>query len=103
MSIVLHRHEHLYPGVEESLIRTDELPEDIRQVEKLFEGVSVVLSTLSSLSNPVVQQRVAVKGRGVEVNHLVVDEASQISVFQYLVSWVFFLGVQMLILGFSIY
>lgn len=77
------RHEHLYPGVEEELIRTDELPDDPRQLNDLFVNVRVVLCTLSSLSNPVIQQKVCLER--VPINNLVVDEASQISVFQYLV------------------
>ena len=69
--------------MEGQLVRTDELPDDPRSLDKMFGNVKVILCTLSCLSNPVVQQRVYNR---VPINHLVIDEASQISIFQYLVS-----------------
>ncbi|KAI5119293.1 hypothetical protein M0805_008208 [Coniferiporia weirii] len=75
-------HEHLYGDVEDNLIRTDEFPGQPRDVDLLFSGISIVLCTLSTLSNPVlVEKRIF---ELVPVENLVVDEASQIGVFNYL-------------------
>ena len=80
----LQRHEHLYPPVEDKLIISDELTEmDARALDLKFRGVRVVLCTLSMLSNATVRQRV-IKSK-VKMNHLVIDEASQISIFQLMV------------------
>ncbi|KAF8994646.1 P-loop containing nucleoside triphosphate hydrolase protein [Cyathus striatus] len=75
-------HEHLYAGVESNLIRSDELPGDRVGVERLFNGSTIVLSSLSMLSNPAFE----INGIFdlVPVERLVVDEASQIRVFEYL-------------------
>ena len=79
------RHEHIYDDrVEESLIRTDEISTTSHDLEVLFDDVHVVLCTLSTLSNPVIGRR-NVHGY-VPVTNLVVDEVSQIGVFNYLVS-----------------
>ena len=79
------RHEHIYDDrVKESLIRTDEIPTTSHELEVLFDNVHVVLCTLSTLSNPVIERRNV--HRYVPVMNLVVDEASQIGIFNYLVS-----------------
>ncbi|KAF8994638.1 P-loop containing nucleoside triphosphate hydrolase protein, partial [Cyathus striatus] len=76
-------HEHLYAGIESNLIRSDKLPNDKVGMERLFNGSSIVLSTLSMLSNPVLE----INGSFdlVPVKRLVIDEASQIRVFEYMV------------------
>ena len=75
------RHEHIYSEVEAQLIRTDELPVDL---PRFFGGTNVILCTISTLSSP------ALQGKGmfdvVRVENLVVDEASQIALLDYLVS-----------------
>lgn len=81
---MLLRHEQIYEDVKSQLVRTDELPKKPRDVEILFHNIKVVLCTLGTLSNP----KLLEKGifELVPVEHLVVDEASQIGVLNYLVS-----------------
>ncbi len=64
------------------MVRTDKFPKDPVDVDRLFEGVRVVLCTISMLSNPIL------KGifDHVPLTNLVVDEASQIGIYNYLVS-----------------
>ena len=54
-----------------------------RAIDLEFEGVRVVLCTLNMLSNETVRKKIM--RSHVPMNHLVIDEASQISVFQLLV------------------
>ncbi|KAF8994635.1 P-loop containing nucleoside triphosphate hydrolase protein [Cyathus striatus] len=75
-------HEHLYVGVESNLIRSDELPKDKVGVERLFNGSTIVLSTLGMLSSPALERNGTFDL--VPVERLVVDEASQIRIFEYL-------------------
>lgn len=67
----------------ERLIRSDELPEDVRALERTLGASCVILSTLSTLSNP------GLDANGmfdcVPVERLVIDEASQINAFEYMV------------------
>jgi hypothetical protein len=78
------RHEHIYEHIVDNLLRSDDLPQRKEELERMLAGVSLILSTLSMLSNP------AFDNLGmfelVPVCHLIVDEASQIDTFQYLVS-----------------
>lgn len=78
------RHEHIYePKVEELLIRTDQLPADVKDVAYKLLGVKVMLSTLSTLNNPsLVTKRIF---DFVPLTNLVVDEASQIGILNYMV------------------
>lgn len=69
------RHEHLYQRLNANIIRSDEF----RIAEKQLNGCPVVLCTLSMLSNPRVQGFMHV----VSINTLVVDEASQIAIQDY--------------------
>ncbi|KAF5370959.1 hypothetical protein D9757_009876 [Collybiopsis confluens] len=75
-------HEHIYKEIEKYLIRTDRLPKDRVAVSRMIGGSTVILSTLALLSNP------ALDDNGtftiVPVENLVVDEASQIDVFDYM-------------------
>lgn len=79
--------------MEEKLIRSDEFPPsgDMVAMERLFGGNTVILCTLSMLSNPVVVQSGLTKL--VPVQRLIIDEASQIDVFEFLVSVFAVLGI----------
>lgn len=77
--------------MEEKLIRSDEFPDDMVAMERLFEGNTVILCTLSMLSNPIVVQSGLTKL--VPVERLIIDEASQIDVFEFLVSIFSVLGM----------
>ena len=65
------------------VIRSDELPDTPGEVSMMFSDVTVVLCTLSMLSNP------KLKDCGlfgvIPVTALVIDEASQIDVFEFMV------------------
>ncbi|KIJ32689.1 hypothetical protein M422DRAFT_184126, partial [Sphaerobolus stellatus SS14] len=76
-------HKHIYEKIEGYIIRSDESPEDRTQMERVLGGSVVILTTLSMLSNP-----------GLDINgtfslvpkkKLVVDETSQISIFEYMI------------------
>ena len=75
------RHEHIYKNIEDSIVRMDTLIPSPVEVERTFEGVMVVLCTLSNLSNPGLPSITNL----IPVKHLVVDEASQISLFDFMV------------------
>jgi hypothetical protein len=78
-----YRHEELYEGIGAKVIRSDELPDDKRQVSMLFRGATVVLCTLGMLSNPKLLD-CGLFGL-LPVKSLVIDEASQIDVFEFMV------------------
>jgi hypothetical protein len=69
--------------IQEKLIRSDELPQNPRDLNLALGGTCIMLSTLSMLSNP------ALDAKGVfefvPVKQLVIDEASQINVFDFMV------------------
>jgi len=86
MEIVIYtqyRHEKLYEEIQAKVIRSDELPQSRREIKMMFRGATVVLCTLSMLSNP----KLAECGLFdiLPVTSLVVDEASQIDVFDFMV------------------
>jgi hypothetical protein len=66
------------------VIRSDDLPDSMSGVSKTFRGITVVLCTLSMLSNP----KLVDCGLFdiLPMNSLVIDEASQIDVFEFMVS-----------------
>jgi hypothetical protein len=70
--------------VEGNLIRSDELPPERAATGRVFDDVFVVLCTVDMLSNPVLEH--AGVFDLVPVQNLVVDEASQIYVGDYMVS-----------------
>jgi hypothetical protein len=74
----------LYEEIQDKVIHPDDLPESMSVVSKTFRGITVVLCTLSMLSNPIL------RGCGLfdilPVNSLVIDEASQIDIFEFMVS-----------------
>lgn len=75
----------MYKEVEHSLIRIDELPSTFNpaEMEIIFDGIRVVLCTLSALSNPALLDKRLFSL--VRMQNLIIDEASQISIFNYLV------------------
>lgn len=79
-----YRHEHIYEKIENHLLRSDELPSDLNAMERTINGSPVILCTLSMLSNPILKDRSLYKL--VPVERLVVDEASQIDVGEFMVS-----------------
>ncbi|KAJ7079450.1 P-loop containing nucleoside triphosphate hydrolase protein [Mycena belliarum] len=76
-------HEDIYGPIEDFLLRTDELTNpDARGLVHLLQDAQIVLSTLSTLSNPGLDQ-IRIFSL-VPLERLVVDEASQINVFDYM-------------------
>jgi regulator of nonsense transcripts 1 len=73
----------LYEEIEDMVIRSDELPKTPLEVSRLFGDVTVVLCTLSTLSNPKLKQCGLI--RVIPVASLVIDEASQIDVYEFMV------------------
>jgi hypothetical protein len=72
------RHEHLYGKIRENIIVSDIKSDDLR--EKL-QGTQVILCTLSMISNQRLQK---VATQMVPIINVIVDEASQIEVGQYM-------------------
>jgi hypothetical protein len=77
------RHEELYVKIENMVIRSDELPNTPLEVSRMFGDVTVVLCTLGTLSNPKLNDCGIL--RVLPVESLVIDEASQIDVFEFMV------------------
>ncbi|KZT04829.1 P-loop containing nucleoside triphosphate hydrolase protein [Laetiporus sulphureus 93-53] len=77
-------HEYLYERFENVLICSDDLSgnKDPGAAERLFGGSTVVLCTLSMLSNPVLEDCLIFKL--IPMEKLVIDEASQIDVFEFM-------------------
>ncbi|KAH9917839.1 P-loop containing nucleoside triphosphate hydrolase protein [Fomitopsis serialis] len=75
-------HEHLYTKIERNVIRSDAFGDHVVGSERLLLGSTVILCTLSMLSS----QRLATSGytRLVPVETVIVDEASQIELGDYL-------------------
>jgi len=73
-----HRHEHLYSKIFNNVIRSDSFTGS--QLKKDLKGVKVILCTLSMLSNP---QLIVYISRMIPITTLVIDEASQIEVGDY--------------------
>ena len=77
------RHEKLYETIQDKVIRSDDLPKSPQMVLKLFGDATVVLCTLSMLSNPKLVECGLVNV--LPMKSLVIDEASQIDVFEFMV------------------
>jgi regulator of nonsense transcripts 1 len=75
---LLSRHEHLYSKISANIIRSDDFSN--KGLKKMLNGARVVLCTLSMLSNP----RLITISRSNPVTTLVIDEASQIELGDYL-------------------
>jgi regulator of nonsense transcripts 1 len=73
----------LYVEIEATLIRSDELPNRPGDVSRMFGDVKVVLCTLGMLSNPQLDNCGLFDV--IPVRSLVIDEASQIDVFEFMV------------------
>ncbi|KAJ7707601.1 AAA domain-containing protein, partial [Mycena rosella] len=69
-------HEHLYGKIVDNVVRSDELTDDIVALEHRFMGTRVVLCTLSMLSN----SKIAPVTRLVPLQMVMVDEASQVEI-----------------------
>ncbi|GLB44387.1 putative nuclear-transcribed mRNA catabolic process, nonsense-mediated decay [Lyophyllum shimeji] len=73
-------HEHIYEAIQQKVLLSDDLLtlKDVGATERLLGGSCIMLSTLSMLSNPTMD-KVGVF-RVVPLERLVVDEASQIKI-----------------------
>lgn len=78
--IDFYRHEHLYGRINLNLIRSDDFPDDLVGTERLLLGARVMLCTLSMLSHG----KLPLFNQIVPVQTLIVDEASQIEIGDYL-------------------
>lgn len=78
------RHEHLYEKLQGRFIRSDELFADAVDAERMLGSSSVILCTISMLSNPAIDNCGIF--RLIPVERLIVDEASQIDTFEFMVS-----------------
>jgi hypothetical protein len=79
---MLSRHEHPYRRIKENIIVSDKLSKSgpIQRALQL-EGTQVILCTLSMVSNPKLQ--LAGVTQVVPIVNVIIDEASQIEVGQY--------------------
>ncbi|TRM58031.1 P-loop containing nucleoside triphosphate hydrolase protein [Schizophyllum amplum] len=76
-------HESIYTAIEQKLIRSDEFPPDTGSLARFIGDARVILSTVSMLSNPKLEQ-LRMYNDVMPVERLVIDEASQINVFDYM-------------------
>ncbi|KIJ46585.1 hypothetical protein M422DRAFT_164892, partial [Sphaerobolus stellatus SS14] len=74
-------HEHSYIEIETCVIRSDML--DGQSLDRLLGGSEIILTTLRMLSNLVLDKAEALFT--IPMEKLVIDEASQINVFEYMV------------------
>lgn len=77
---MLSRHEHLYGRIKENIIVSDKFTKS-GPILRALQGTQVILCTLSMISNPKLQL-VGVT-QVVPVVNVIIDEASQIEVGQY--------------------
>lgn len=73
-------HEHLYEKIHANVIDSSMFPDDNVSANRLLLGCRVILCTLSMLSN----NKLAIFSRLVPIEFVVVDEASQIEIGDYL-------------------
>jgi superfamily I DNA and/or RNA helicase len=73
------RHEHLYEKTEHKMIRTDSLPETRLEAQRMLLGARVILCTSATLLN----ERLANIAAVAPVETLIMDEASQIEIGDY--------------------
>lgn len=76
------RHEHLYHQLENNFIRSDDFPNSVTEAALALAGAQVILCTLSMLSHPGL--RASGIASLVEIQTIIVDEASQIEVGDYI-------------------
>jgi len=65
------------------LIRSDELPKQKNDLERIIADSTIILCTLSMISNPALNENGTFEI--VPFERLVIDEASQINAFEFLV------------------
>ncbi|TDL27109.1 hypothetical protein BD410DRAFT_879572 [Rickenella mellea] len=75
-------HEHIYKSIPERMLIRSDVLEKCDDPAPLLHGIHVILCTLSMLSNPVLEDSRIYQL--VPVEQLVVDEASQIGIFNYM-------------------
>ncbi|KAK0482998.1 P-loop containing nucleoside triphosphate hydrolase protein [Armillaria luteobubalina] len=75
-------HEHLYTNIEDKLLRGDLLPNNRKALQCIIGESTIILSTLSMISNSTLDKNGMFDL--VPPTTLVVDEASQINVFEYM-------------------
>jgi len=73
-------HEHLYEKIRKNIIVSDRLPKR-SAVKKTLQGSQVILCTLSMISNPKLQDLGLTQE--VPIINVIIDEASQIEIAQY--------------------
>ncbi|KAG6900796.1 hypothetical protein C0993_000115 [Termitomyces sp. T159_Od127] len=73
-------HEHLYSNLVSNLIRSDDFPDDVVETERLLLDSRVMLCTLSMLSHA----KLTFFNHVVPLQTIIVDEASQIEIGDYL-------------------
>jgi superfamily I DNA and/or RNA helicase len=77
---MLLRHEHLYGKIKENMITSDNFPKS-GSLNKVLQGAQVILCTLSMISNPKLQ--LTGLTQVVPILNVIIDEASQVEVGQY--------------------
>ncbi|KAK0471205.1 P-loop containing nucleoside triphosphate hydrolase protein, partial [Armillaria novae-zelandiae] len=77
-------HEHLYANIEDKVLRGDLLPKNQKDLQRIIGESSIILSTLSMVSNSTFDKNGMFDL--VPPRTLVIDEASQINVFEYMAS-----------------
>lgn len=75
------RHEHLYEKIRKNIIVSDNLPKP-NDLQKVLKGSQVIICTLSMISNPKLQGLQLTEV--IPVINVIIDEASQIEVRQYI-------------------
>jgi regulator of nonsense transcripts 1 len=81
------RHEHVYEKVKSNIIVSDSLPKP-GALQRVLQGSQVILCTLSMISNP--RLRDLEFTQAVPIINVIIDEASQIEVGQYVPLFVSF-------------
>jgi len=71
--------------IQTRLIRSDELPKDKIGMDRMISGSSIILCTLSMVSNPALYENGTFDV--VPLERLIIDEASQINVFEFMVCY----------------
>jgi hypothetical protein len=81
MLMMSFRHEHLYRKISKNMIVTDNRFPKPSALLKTLQGNQVILCTLSMISNPKLRDGLT---QAVPIINVIVDEASQIEVGQYI-------------------
>jgi superfamily I DNA and/or RNA helicase len=77
---IFFRHEHLYEKIDDNLIRSEVFPKNPLEASRKLLGSRVILCTLSMLAH----QRIPSITLVAPVETVIVDEASQIEIGDYL-------------------